>query len=255
VPEPLDWPTQRVLEESAAWTSPWYPPGALHRDLGWFEYYVVATTATVMQVAPTGRDVGRLVESALAELRAEQVTEAYWTVGPASQPPGLGAALVAAGASVDSTIDICAYPLTGHLPDPPAHPAVTVRAVHTREDVEAFQRVNAAAWGYAQPSDDDVERAFARLRPGYVLGCWEGDAVGVAGFTLAGEVARFWGAAVVPAARGRGVYRAMVRARMAAAAEQGATLALVHAQPTSSPVLQRLGFTVHGQQHVLAIRP
>jgi hypothetical protein len=47
----------------------------------------------------------------------------------------------------------------------------------------------------------------------------------------------------------------MVRARMVDAAQQGATVALVHAAPTSSPVLQRLGFTVHGYQRVLAFRP
>jgi len=40
------------------------------------------------------------------------------------------------------------------------------------------------------------------------------------------------------------------------AAARGATLALVHAeQATSSPILQRLGFTVYGQQRVLVISP
>jgi GNAT superfamily N-acetyltransferase len=254
VPFSAEWPTQRVLEESAAWTSPWHPPGSLHRNLGWLEYYVVGSTATVMRVAAAGRRAADVVSSVLTELRSERVTEAYWTVGPASQPPGLGDALVTAGASVDGTLDICAYELAGRLPDGPDD-TVSVRHVRTRDDVAVFQRVNAAAWGYPPPSEDDVERATAQLRRGYVLGCWQGDPVGVAGYTLAGDVARLWGAAVVPAARGRGVYRAMVRARLQDAAEQGATLALVHAQPTSSPVLQRVGFTVHGQQRVFAVRP
>lgn len=250
-----DWPTQRVLEASAAWTSPWYPPGSLHRNLGWLEYYVVGASATVMRVAPVGRDVDGLVGSVLVELRSERVAEAYWTVGPASQPTGIVDALIAAGASVDSTVDICAYRLADGLPEAPADAAVCGRPVVTREDVAAFQRVNAAAWGYPPPNEDDVERAAAELRRGYVLGCWNGESVGVAGYTLVGDVARFWGAAVVPSARGRGVYRAMVRARLDDAADQGATLALVHAQPTSSPVLQRVGFTLHGQQRVLVVRP
>lgn len=252
-----DWPTQRVLEESAAWTSPWYPPGSLHRDLGWLEYYIVDARATVMRVAPVGRDVDNLVGSVLVELRSERVAEVYWTVGPASRPTGIADALLAAGGSVDSTVDICAYRLADGLPQDPAEAeaAVSVRPVVTREDVAAFQRVNAAAWGYPPPSEDDVDRATADLRRGYVLGCWDGEPVGVAGYTLEGDVARFWGAAVVPSARGRGVYRAMVRARLDDAADQGATLALVHAQPTSSPVLQRVGFTVHGQQRVLVVRP
>jgi GNAT superfamily N-acetyltransferase len=255
VPDVVEWSRARVLQESAAWTSPWHPPGSLHRDLGWLEYYVLGSTATVMRVTPTGRDVGRLVEDVLVELRSERVVEAYWTVGPASQPAGLEDALVAAGAGVDSVVDICATPLADVLPQLPEDGDVTVRAVRTRDDVAAFQRVNAAAWGYPPPSEDDLEREVAELRQGYVLGCWRGEPVGVAGYTLAGEVARLWGAAVVPAARRRGVYRAMVAARTADARKQGATLALVHAQLTSSPVLQRLGFTVHGQQHVMAIRP
>lgn len=244
-----------MLEESAAWTSPWHPPGSLHRNLGWLEYYVVGRVATVMRVASASPDVGMIVRSVLVELRSAGVTEAYWTLGPASQPPGLAEALLAVGASVDATVDICAYPLADDLPAAPEGGAVTVRPVRTRADVAAFQRVNAAAWGYPPPSEDDVQRAFEGLRRGYVLGCWQGEPVGVAGYTLAVEVARFWGAAVVPAARGRGVYRAMVRARMVDAAQQGATVALVHAAPTSSPVLQRLGFTVHGYQRVLAFRP
>ena len=244
-----------MLEESAAWTSPWHPPGSLHRNLGWLEYYVVGGVATVMRVASASPDVGMIVRSVLVELRSEQVTEAYWTIGPASQPSGVDEALLAVGANVDSTIDICASPLADGPPSAPDDRAVTVRPVQTRDDVAAFQRVNAAAWGYGPPSEDDVERAFEGLRRGYLLGCWQGEPVGVAGYTLAVEVARFWGAAVVPAARGRGVYRAMVRARMVDAAEQGATLALVHARPTSSPILQRVGFTVHGQQRVLVFQP
>lgn len=248
-----------MLEESAAWTSPWYPPGSLHRDLGWLEYYVVAATATIMRLGAMGRDPERLVESVRAELRGEGVTEAYWTVGPATRPAGLDDALIAAGAGVDATVDICARDLSGGVQEAVApdgeRAAVSVRHVRSREDVAAFQRVNAAAWGYPPPSDGDVDRAFAKLHRGYVLGCWRGEPVGVAGCTVVEEVARFWGAAVVPPARGRGVYRAMVRARSEHAVAEGATLALVHAQPGSSTVLQRVGFTVHGQQRVLAFRP
>jgi hypothetical protein len=53
----------------------------------------------------------------------------------------------------------------------------------------------------------------------------------------------------VPEFRRGGVYRALVRERMAEATTRGATLALVHAKAqTSSPILQRLGFVTYGQQ-------
>ena len=116
-----------------------------------------------------------------------------------------------------------------------------------------YERTSCAAWGYRQPSEADIDRAYAGLVPGYFVGYWNETPVGGGGCTLAGEVARLWGTAVVPAFRGRGVYRALVRARLAQATAQGAALALVHAEPASSPVLQRLGFRVYGQRQVLAL--
>ena len=104
-------------------------------------------------------------------------------------------------------------------------------------------------------ADADVDRAFAGLAPGCFVGYWNETPAGAGGYTLAGPVARLWGAAVVPAFRGRGIYRALVRARLAEAAPRGAALALVHAEPTSSPILRRLGFGVYGQKQVLVFAP
>jgi GNAT superfamily N-acetyltransferase len=157
------------------------------------------------------------------------------------------------GASVDRVIDICAYPLGGPLPGGPLPAAVTTRPVLTRDDAADYERASCAAWGYRPPSDADIDRTFAERSPGYFVGYWAGTPAGAGGYTLAGEVARLWGAGVVTAFRGRGVYRALVRARLAQASGRGATLALVHAEPTSSPILQRLGFLVYGQRQVLAL--
>jgi hypothetical protein len=62
-------------------------------------------------------------------------------------------------------------------------------------------------------------------------------------------VARLWGGGVVPEARGRGAYRAVLAERLRYACEQGATLALVKGRvETSGPVLRRAGFAAHGQE-------
>lgn len=66
-------------------------------------------------------------------------------------------------------------------------------------------------------------------------------------------VARLWGAAVIPAMRGRGVYRGLIATRLGAAAARSATLALVHAGPMSSPILQRLGFRKFGERHTFRV--
>jgi GNAT superfamily N-acetyltransferase len=251
----MSWSADEVLQASAAWVSRWFPPDSVHVDLGWLEFYVAGGAATVMRVAPGGMTAAELAGRVLGELRGRHVAEAFWKVGPGYSPEGAGQALLDLGASVDRTIDICAYPLDGPVPEWPLPGDVTARPVRTREDVACYERASCAAWGYPPPSDADVDRAFAGLAPGCFVGYWNETPAGAGGYTLAGPVARLWGAAVVPAFRGRGIYRALVRARLAHAAAGGATLALVHAEPTSSPVLQRLGFGVYGQQRVLAFRP
>lgn len=51
------------------------------------------------------------------------------------------------------------------------------------------------------------------------------------------------GGCVAPWARGRGAYRALVRARWDDAVERGRPALVVHANPaTSAPILRRLGF-------------
>jgi predicted acetyltransferase len=50
------------------------------------------------------------------------------------------------------------------------------------------------------------------------------------------------GGATAPWARGRGAYRALVRARWDDAAARGTPVIAVHAKDTSSPILTRLGF-------------
>jgi len=249
----VSWPAGEVLRASAAWVSIWFPPDAVHADLGWLQFYVADGSATVMRVAPGDMTAAELVGRVLAELRSRRVAEAFWRVGPGFVPEGVGRVLQGLGACVDRTIDICAYPLGGPLPGGALPGAVTARPVLTRQDAADYERASAAAWGYRQPSDADIDRTFAALAPGYFTGYWEKTPAGAGGYTLAGEVARLWGAGVVPTFRGRGVYRALVRARLAQAAGRGATLALVHAEPTSSPILQRLGFRVYGQQQVLAL--
>jgi GNAT superfamily N-acetyltransferase len=67
-------------------------------------------------------------------------------------------------------------------------------------------------------------------------------------------VARLWGGAVVPAARGRGVYRAVLAERLAYAACNGATMALVRGKrDTSGPILRRAGFTAFGQETTYSV--
>jgi predicted acetyltransferase len=56
---------------------------------------------------------------------------------------------------------------------------------------------------------------------------------------------------VLAEARGRGAYRALVRARWEDAVEAGQPALVVHAGAMSRPILERLGFQVAAEQEVL----
>ncbi len=247
--------SHQVLRESAAWISPWFPTHSVHTDLGWVEYYLLDGTATVMRVMPGAMTAAELVPKVLTELWRHQATEAHWKVGPRYFPDGVDQVLKEMGASIYETVDICGYFLANALPADSLAQGATARPVRTRDDAAQFARTSAVAWGYPLPSEEEIDETFAGSTEGHFIGYWNGAPAGAGGYGLVGDVARFWGTAVIPEFRGRGVYRALVHARMSDANRRGAKLALVHAMPTSSPILQRLGFTIYGHQKVWSIRP
>jgi GNAT superfamily N-acetyltransferase len=66
---------------------------------------------------------------------------------------------------------------------------------------------------------------------------------------MAHGVARLWGGAVLEAARGQGVYRALLAARLKYGVAHGATMGLVKGRvDTSGPILREAGFAAYGQE-------
>ena len=81
-----------------------------------------------------------------------------------------------------------------------------------------------------------------------------GAPVGAGGLEIVDGVARLWGGAVIESARGQGVYRGLLAARLSYAAEHGATMALVKARTdTSSPILLRAGFAAYGEEPIYQV--
>jgi GNAT superfamily N-acetyltransferase len=62
------------------------------------------------------------------------------------------------------------------------------------------------------------------------------------------------GATTRPDYRGRGVYRALVRARWEEAARRGTPALIIVAGSMSRPILERLGFRAVAEQHLLLDR-
>ena len=135
--------------------------------------------------------------------------------------------------------------------EPPRVDGVEVRRVETYEEFLTGLEIMLASGGF---TDDGAARRRAeapetyarrRARPG---GEWlafvDGEPVAWAG-ALAGTVGLFLaGGATLPAARGRGAYRALVRARWDHAVELGTPVLAVHAQERSRAILERCGFEV-----------
>ena len=70
-----------------------------------------------------------------------------------------------------------------------------------------------------------------------------------AGFTAHGVL--LFGGATLDSARGRGAYRALVRARWDDAVEIGTPVLVTHAGAMSRPILTRLGFREVSRIHIL----
>jgi GNAT superfamily N-acetyltransferase len=74
----------------------------------------------------------------------------------------------------------------------------------------------------------------------------DGRRVGFGRAIDAATAVALFGGSVLPGARGKGVYRALVRARWDHAVERGTPTLVVQAGAMSTPVLEGLGFERHG---------
>ena len=128
-----------------------------------------------------------------------------------------------------------------------ADPKVEVRVREGWEDFLAANAVANEAFGTPSSTEAELrERYEESLRPGNpgrsYLALLDGRPVGTA-FGVPGSAGvNCFGGAVVEAARGRGVYRALVQTRWEWAVELGVPALTVQAGRMSRPILERLGF-------------
>jgi GNAT superfamily N-acetyltransferase len=196
------------------------------------------------------------VEAAVAWARAEgskrQHRTIEWWVGWRAEPQGIGAELERLGVRRSDDPPT----LTGMTCDaaPPENTAIEVRRVETLEEYLAVMEVDWAAWNVPEGElEERRQRERERFEPmmevgsvHHFTGLLEGRPVGIGrAIDMDGGVALF-GGAVLPDARGHGVYRALVRARWDHAAARGTPLLVVQAGAMSGPILRGLGFRVHG---------
>ncbi|MBK7829936.1 GNAT family N-acetyltransferase [Nannocystis sp.] len=189
-------------------------------------------------------DADAVIDATIAEYDALGI-RFRWTVGPDSRPHDLGERLLRRGLRRHE-VAVMAAPLA----------AITIRGTQPlagltveRVDlanVDRYAHTVATGWDADPVPLAAYERAVLTGRddrhPAF-LARLGGVPVGAANCALFDRSAYLMGAVVLPTFRGRGVYRALIAARLQVIAAHGLRLVTTQALRTSSaPILARLGF-------------
>jgi len=197
----------------------------------------------------------------------DEVTELFrrrnlpmmWVLDPDTEPAGFPEFLTARGVHADPHAPESAVMVLPIQVDVDAPPIDGLELHDGLAAPDAFRRVdavNAEAFGGRAVGDDQgyagqlERRRQNQLAAGnrrVVLATIDGEPAGSAGLSLyPPDGALINGGAVRPKFRGRGIYRALVAARLEMAREAGVAGLSVWGGPMSAPILARLGFETVG---------
>jgi GNAT superfamily N-acetyltransferase len=194
------------------------------------------------------------VEALLAEVRERIPPEKLqvWWIDPDAQPADLYERLLRLGLREPEDGAGLLHSLVCVEPPAPGPADVVVRKVETFEDQLAAVQVMWDAFGTTEARREQqrphLRREFEAAQEAGVpitfLAELDGEPVGLGRSIYSDHGVFLIAGAVAEAARGRGVYRALVRARWDDAVQRGTPALVTEAMPdTSYPVLLRLGFT------------
>jgi hypothetical protein len=226
----------------------------LHRPLS-FAWFGVATRVR----AADGDAADALIRESRAWFAERGRDRFTWMLGEHTTPRDMGDRLTAAGALEEPSLTAL---VLRHAP-PPGPRDIEVRVV---EDEAAFltgERIAIEAFGFEGDDASDVAAdartawAHWRRQPGRVnlLAFLDGQPIAEASMsaTVHGPIV-LSGGSTLPAARGRGAYRALVRWRWEEAVRRGTPTLIVQASPSARPILEGLGFRATGQVRLFADR-
>jgi hypothetical protein len=184
------------------------------------------------------RDVDRVVTEVDALVTSSGAEVCSWWLTERSTPADLEQELLARGLRLVESDYLHAGMLSTTAP--PEVPGIDVRRVETLEDHAVARRLGSPE---LQLSDEHLaaEWELGGEAPAWIASIDGRPAsVGRAIYTRAG--AYLMGGSTAEWARGRGAYRATVRARWDEAVRRGTPALAVGAGPMSRPILERLGF-------------
>jgi hypothetical protein len=245
-----------VLREVAEYPNSFSPLGENEERIETGRYTLCIGAGSTWNTVQRQRFPLEELDDVLAEVRAalreRRRTQTQWEVG-SSAPAGLVDALVERGVEPEKDPYAVALVLTSE--PPAAGPELTARQIESLEEMEAAMAVQ---WEAFEASPEEIEEARGllpgRFRQKLYLrhAVWlDGEIVstGTAAPTEHGLL--LYGGATKPSARGRGAYRALIRARWDDAVALGTPALITQGGSMSRPILERLGFERVGEVHML----
>ncbi len=208
---------------------------------------------TVQRQHFAAAEVDDVLEEVRSLLRDRGRDSTQWEVGSSAEPRELVDLLLERGLVPDKDPYAVALVLKAEPPPPP--PGVVARRVETFEEYAAARAVQDEAFG--MPADELAERRATlaerwRDTPNLMHATWLDGAIVSAGTCApTAQGLLLYGGATLARARGRGAYRALLRARWDEAVARGTPTLITQGGSMSRPILERLGFEPVGHVHML----
>ena len=215
--------------------------------------YAGKTWNTVQRQRFSADEVDEVLAEVRALLRERGRPSTQWEVGSSASPAGLVDLLLERGLVRDRDPFAVALVLTRE--PPPTARGLVARRVETFEEYAA---ANAVQWVAFEFTEAQIEEARPLLEQRWretvsiMHGVWlDGELVSAGTSAPTEHGFLLYGGSTRPDARGRGAYRALLRARWDEAAARGTPALITQGGSMSRPILERLGFEAVGHVHML----
>ena len=247
---------RRALAESAMWSV--VGAGSVRHDsaelaTSFVRYRGTSDGSAEVRTAQAGSSLaaGTIWDQVTSWCGEHDVTRPRWSVVRGCEPRAFAELIRALGGALADSTEVLVADIDAALALPAAATVMRAEVIETRNQLATADAVAERFRGSAV-ADAELEakvRSLAipigtRTDFGVLARDPSGLAVSVGECTLTDGVARLSGAHTLRAHRRRGAYTAVLRQRLATAADAGATIALARGlAATSAPILARSGFT------------
>jgi GNAT superfamily N-acetyltransferase len=256
------WTDADILRALGDWG--WAPEGSEVIETA--EYRVVFRPAsfdreTYVPWVESVRSAAEITNEVHALARERGIGEVIWNVYPTTTPSDLCDHLLALGGSIRDEGGLMSFrvPDDGRL-DVGSTEGVIVRPVGDVHGLTDYRRIVSTVYEQPLASAEEIAAEAEGIRADDPGGCRfvayiDDQAAGSGAIAVRDDgAASMFGAATYPRLRGRGAYRAILAARTRWASQHGVPVLLVSGRlATSAPIMERLGFTLHGYTRSIAV--